>query len=66
MSSQRPITQAEAKWILAAPLVDTIDLINQFSLQDETPFESVSSESVRLKATFQVESMTTNTNNHFG
>ena len=43
-----------------------IDLINQFSLQDETPSESVPAEPVRLEATFRVDSTTTNTNNHSG
>ena len=52
MSSRRPITLVEAKRILAAPLVDAIDLINQFSLQDETPSEFVPAEPVRLEATF--------------
>ena len=66
MSSRRPITRAEAKRILEAPIADAIDLINQFSLQDETPSESVPAENVRLEATFRVDSTTTSTNNHSG
>ena len=52
MSSRRPITRAKAKRILEAPLIDAIDLINQFSLEDET--------------LFRVDSTTTSTNNHSG
>ena len=66
MSSQRPITQAKEKRILEAQITDAIDLINQFSLQDETPSESVPAEPVRLEATFRVDSTTTNTNNPSG
>ena len=66
MSSRCPITRAEAKRILAAPLVDAIDLINQFSLQDETPSESVPAKPFRLEAAFRVDSTTTSTNNHSG
>ena len=66
MSSRRPITRAEAKRILEAPLVDAIDLINQFSLEDEIPSESVPAEPVRLEATFRVDSTTTSTNNPSG
>ena len=62
MSSRLPITRAEANQILAAPLVDAIDLMNQFSLQDETPSESVPTEPVRLEAVFRVDSTTTSTN----
>ena len=54
----------EAKRILEAPISNMIDLINQFSLQDETPSESVPVELVRLEAAFRVDSTTTSTNNH--
>ena len=66
MSWRHPITRAEAKRILEAPISDAIDLINQFSLEDETPSESVPAENVRLEATFRVDSTTTSTNNHSG
>ena len=66
MSSQRPITRAEAKWILEAPLVDAIDLINRFSLEDKIPSESVPTEPIRIEATFRVDSTTTSTNNPSG
>ena len=49
MSSRGPITRAEGKRILEALISDAIDLINQFSLQDETPSESVPTEPVRLE-----------------
>ena len=65
-SRQRPIARAEAKPILEAPLVDTINLINKFSLEDEIPSESVPAEPVRLEATFRVDSTTTSTNNPSG
>ena len=64
MSSRRPTTRAEAKWILEASISDAIDLINQISLQDETPSESVPVEPIRLEAAFRVDSTTTSTNNH--
>ena len=66
MSSRRPITRAEAKRILEAPIADAIDLINWFSLQDETESESVPAEPVRSEAAFRVDSTTTSTNNHSG
>mgnify|MGYP006973867155 CR=1 FL=1 len=66
MSSRRAITGAEAICILAAPIADEIDLINPFSLPDETPSEFVPAETVRLEAAFRVDSTTTSTNNHSG
>ena len=51
MSSRRPITRAKAKRILEAPLIDAIDLINQFSLEDEIPSESISAEPARSPTT---------------
>ena len=66
MSSRRPITRAEAKRILEAPIADAIDLINKFSPQDENPSESVLADLVRLEAAFRVDSTTTSTNNHSG
>ena len=58
MSSQCPITHAEVKRILEAPIFNTIDLINQISLQDETSFESVPVEPLRHKVAFRVDSTT--------
>ena len=66
ISSRRPITRAEAKRVLEAPLVHAIDLINQLSLEDEIPSESVPTEPDRLEATFRVDSTTTSTNNPSG
>ena len=66
MSSRCPINRAEAKQILEAPIADAIDLVNQFSLQDKTPSESVRDEPVRLEAAFRVDSTTTSMNNHSG
>ena len=39
--SHRPLTRVEEKRILEPPIIDTIDLTNQFSQQDESPSESV-------------------------
>ena len=64
MSRRHPITRVEAKRILEAPISDTMDLINQLPLQEETPFECVPAEPMRLEAAFRVDSTSTSTNNH--
>ena len=65
VSSRRPITRVEAKRIHEAPFSDAIDLMNQISLQDETPSKSVPTEPLRHEVMFCVNTTTTKTYNHY-
>ena len=66
MSIRRPITRPEVKRILEAPISNVIELINQFSLQDETPSKSVPAKPIRLEAAFRVDFSTASINNQSG